>query len=93
MGTYILVPWNILVETGKLSITVTWEPQSELRARWGGKQADQAIYEAAREAGKHDEEAVTGDPSALDRAPLVGLNNRLTHRMREQLHGVGLLAV
>ena len=82
--TYILVAWEIPDETGKLFITMKWEPRSALRARWGGKQADQAIYDAARKAEERYEEAVTGIRAGLDRMPSVGLNDEFTRRMREQ---------
>lgn len=82
--TYILVAWEIPDEAGKLFITMKWEPRSVLRARWGGKQADQAIYQAACEAEKRYEEAVTGKRAAWDRTPSVGLNDEFTRRMREQ---------
>ncbi|KAF3031456.1 hypothetical protein E8E12_001078 [Didymella heteroderae] len=85
--TYILVAWEIPDETGKLFITMKWEPRSALRARWGGKQADQAIYQAACEAEKRYEEGVTGKRSAEDRTPSVGLNDEFTRRMREQSLG------
>lgn len=82
--TYILVAWEIPDKDGKLFITMKWEPRSALRTRWGGKQADKAIYQAACEAEVRYEEATTGTRAAVDRTPSVGLNEDFMRHMREQ---------
>lgn len=82
--TYILVAWEIPDKDGKLFVTMKWEPRSALRTRWGGKQADKAIYQAACEAEIRYEDATAGIRAAVDRTPSVGLNDDFMRHMREQ---------
>jgi hypothetical protein len=40
--TYVFIAWDVNGTAEK-----KWEPRQALRARWGKKQADKAIFEAA----------------------------------------------
>ena len=81
--TYVLVAWEIPgPERGQFVTKMTWEPRSALRARWGGKQADKAIYQAACEAEKRYEQQSSGKASAIDRTPSAGLIDKVVDRLR-----------
>ncbi|KAF2818233.1 hypothetical protein CC86DRAFT_414129, partial [Ophiobolus disseminans] len=82
--TYVLVAWETPDNDGKVTTKVKWETRSALRARWGSKQADKAIYEAACAAETRYDEGITGRRITNDRMPSVGLNDEFMRHMREQ---------
>ncbi|GAB1319511.1 Chromo domain-containing protein [Madurella fahalii] len=82
--TYVLIAWQI----GE-SIQKSWEPRSCLRDRWGKKDADLAIYEAAVEAEDRYMEAKTGNRPAKSRSPSAGLAESHIRKHREKSLGVG----
>lgn len=77
--TYVLIAWDISGE-----ITKKWEPRQALRARWGKKDADKAIFSAACEAEGRYSEAMTGKRLAMSRSPSVGLAEETTRKFRQQ---------
>ncbi|KAH6874151.1 hypothetical protein B0T10DRAFT_465825 [Thelonectria olida] len=81
--TYVLIAWDI---DGK--INKTWETRACLRDRWGKKDADIAIYEAAVEAEGRYMEAKTGKRLAKSRSPSVGLAQGHVRKHREKSLGI-----
>jgi hypothetical protein len=79
MPTYILIAWQV----GDV-IKKTWEPRQALRARWGTKAADEAIYKAAEEAESRFAMAQTGERIAKSRSPSSGLADLLVRNQREK---------
>jgi hypothetical protein len=77
--TYVLIAWKVGDETKK-----SWEPRQTLRARWGKKDADKAIFDAACEAESRYSGAKTGERNATSRSPSVGLVGETTQRFRQQ---------
>ncbi|RSL43695.1 hypothetical protein CEP54_014978 [Fusarium duplospermum] len=82
--TYVLIAWDINGEIQK-----TWETRACLRKRWGKKDADIAIYEAAVEAEDRYMQVKTGRRPAKSRSPSVGLAQGHVHKHREKSLGVG----
>ncbi|KAF4455625.1 hypothetical protein F53441_2094 [Fusarium austroafricanum] len=80
--TYVLIAWDIDGVIHK-----TWETRACLRDRWGKKDADIAIYEAAEEAEERYVEAKTGKRPAKSRSPSVGLAQGHVRKHREKSLG------
>ncbi|KAF4446550.1 hypothetical protein F53441_9824 [Fusarium austroafricanum] len=80
--TYVLIAWDIDGDIHK-----TWETRACLRDRWGKKDADIAIYEAAEEAEERYVEAKTGKRPAKSRSPSVGLAQGHVRKHREKSLG------
>ncbi|KAJ4322074.1 hypothetical protein N0V84_005012 [Fusarium piperis] len=80
--TYVLIAWDI-----DGNIEKTWETRACLRDRWGKKDADIAIYEAAAEAEDRYVEAKTGKRPAKSRSPTVGLAQGHVRKQREKSLG------
>ncbi|KAF4448242.1 hypothetical protein F53441_8328 [Fusarium austroafricanum] len=80
--TYVLIAWDIDGDIHK-----TWETRACLRDRWGKKDADIAIYEAAAEAEDRYVEAKTGKRPAKSRSPSVGLAQGHVRKHREKSLG------
>ncbi|KAH6883885.1 hypothetical protein B0T10DRAFT_463250 [Thelonectria olida] len=81
--TYVLIAWDIDGEIKK-----TWETRACLRDRWGKKDADIAIYEAAVEAEGRYMEAKIGKRLAKSRSPSVGLAQGHVRKHREKSLGI-----
>ncbi|KAJ4190442.1 hypothetical protein NW755_005584, partial [Fusarium falciforme] len=81
--TYVLIAWDINGDIQK-----TWETRACLRDRWGKKDADIAIYEAAAEAENRYMEAKTGKRPAKSRSPSVGLAQGHVRKQREKSLGM-----
>ncbi|EXK83420.1 hypothetical protein FOQG_12282 [Fusarium oxysporum f. sp. raphani 54005] len=86
--TYVLIAWDI--DGDGRNIKKTWETRACLRTRWGKKDADIAIYEAAAEAEDRYEEAKTGKRPAKSKSPSVGLAQSHVIKQREKSLGVNL---
>ncbi|KLO99258.1 Uncharacterized protein Y057_14512 [Fusarium fujikuroi] len=86
--TYVLIAWDI--DGDGRNIKKTWETRACLRTRWGKKDADIAIYEAAVEAEDRYEEAMTGKRPARSKSPSVGLVQSHVVEQREKSLGVNL---
>ncbi|KAF9771185.1 hypothetical protein IL306_011188 [Fusarium sp. DS 682] len=84
--TYVLIAWDI--DGDGLNIKKTWETRACLRDRWGKKDADIAIYEAAEEAEDRYVEAKIGKRPAKSKAPSVGLAQSHVLKHREKSLGV-----
>ncbi|KAI3573911.1 hypothetical protein IWW34DRAFT_854837 [Fusarium oxysporum f. sp. albedinis] len=84
--TYVLIAWDI--DGDGRNIKKTWETRACLRNRWGKKDADIAIYEAAAEAEERYEEAKTGKRPAKSKSPSVGLAQSHVIKQREKSLGV-----
>lgn len=81
--TYVLIAWDI---DGR--IQKHWETRHTLRARWGTKDADIAIYQAAVEAEDRYNEAKNGKRLAKSRSPSVGLAAAHVQKHREKSLGI-----
>ncbi|KAH7363647.1 hypothetical protein B0T11DRAFT_282976 [Plectosphaerella cucumerina] len=77
VNTKVLVAWQIGDEVKK-----TWETRSCLRNRW--KDADEIIYQAAKEAEARYDEARTGTRQAYSRSPSKGLASTDVDKHRAQ---------
>ncbi|RBA14411.1 hypothetical protein FPRO05_03203 [Fusarium proliferatum] len=86
--TYVLIAWDI--DGDGRNIKKTWETRACLRTRWGKKDADIAIYEAAVEAENRYEEAMAGKRPARSKSPSVGLAQKHVIQQREKSLGVNL---
>ncbi|KAJ4176398.1 hypothetical protein NW755_014439, partial [Fusarium falciforme] len=81
--TYVLIAWDI-----NGNIQKSWETRACLRDRWGKKDADIAIYEAAVEAEDRYVQVKTGKRPAKSRSPSVGLAQGHVRKQREKSLGM-----
>jgi hypothetical protein len=86
--SYILIAWDL--EQGQ--VKKCWEPRATLRSRWGKKDADVAIYEAAVTAEERYIEGQTGKRRAISKSPSVGLAQSHVDRQRARSLGTARLS-
>jgi hypothetical protein len=82
--TYVFIAWDVNGAAKK-----TWESRQALRVRWGKKQADKAIFEAACESEERFDEVQTGTRKATSRSPSVSLVVKTARQFREQSLAAG----
>ncbi|KAI9766706.1 MAG: hypothetical protein M1840_006350 [Geoglossum simile] len=83
-NTAVLLLW---IKGGKRELK--WETRSALRNRWGTKNADKAIFEAAMVGEERFQEFLEGRRKAESRSPTPGVSYNTARRYREQSQELG----